>query len=200
MSSEDSSSSTECIICFGNYDNVFKLPKVLCCGHTFCLECLARINVTSEEPRIISCPVCREPTRLPGGKGLPALENNQDALSHLPSPLQHVQSVRFSRNKGLLYVKKPQPISILKETPISTVSQSLEIGRPEPRIPQHAAINHRILLTSWWFYAGVIGILLLVLAIILASIFVFVISPSYNGGRQHSSQNSVTEVNSSHSP
>ncbi|CAG02735.1 unnamed protein product, partial [Tetraodon nigroviridis] len=62
---QDDIEDTECAVCFCTYDNVFKTPKLLACGHTFCLECLARINVTSAELKTLSCPICREVTRLP---------------------------------------------------------------------------------------------------------------------------------------
>ncbi|XP_043938178.1 RING finger protein 225-like [Protopterus annectens] len=145
MSLEDSSSDTECAICFSNYDNVFKLPKVLYCGHTFCLECLARINISAEVPDSILCPICRNYTKVPEGKGLPALDNNQDVLSSLPASLQHAQSVRFSRDKGCLYVNKLFPPSFLKAGQISTVSLSLDLRneRPPPQPLPSRILNSR---------------------------------------------------------
>ncbi|KAF7707949.1 hypothetical protein HF521_017006 [Silurus meridionalis] len=49
----------ECAVCFSQFSNVFNTPKVLQCGHTFCLECLARINIKSSQPDSLQCPLCR---------------------------------------------------------------------------------------------------------------------------------------------
>jgi len=97
---------TECIVCFCSYDNVFKTPKLLACGHTFCLECLARINVSSPEVTSLSCPMCREPTQIPHGRDLPQLGNNLAVFRKLPPEMQRALSVRFKRSKGKLFLKK----------------------------------------------------------------------------------------------
>ncbi|XP_069581110.1 RING finger protein 223-like, partial [Brachyistius frenatus] len=55
--SEESCPDLECSICFSQFNNVFRCPKMLQCKHTFCLECLARINVKSAEPGAIQCPL-----------------------------------------------------------------------------------------------------------------------------------------------
>ncbi len=84
----------ECAICFCQFNNVFNTPKVLQCKHTFCLECLARMNVKSIQPETIQCPLCRAFTPLPDF-GLPKLANDSTVLSYLPAAMQHVYSIRF---------------------------------------------------------------------------------------------------------
>nr|XP_021327250.1 RING finger protein 223-like [Danio rerio] len=116
----------ECAICFCQFNNVFNTPKVLQCKHTFCLECLARMNIKSNQPETIQCPLCRSYTPLPD-LGLPKLANNSTVLSYLPSAMQHVYSIRFNRNKGKLQVKRV-PSSVPIHT--HTVSQSLDVGMP----------------------------------------------------------------------
>uniref|UniRef100_A0A3B4WKB7 RING-type domain-containing protein n=1 Tax=Seriola lalandi dorsalis TaxID=1841481 RepID=A0A3B4WKB7_SERLL len=71
-----------CAICFSQFNNVFRCPKMLHCKHTFCLECLARINVKSAQPSAIQCPLCRSLTPLPA-LGLPKLTTDPDVLSFL---------------------------------------------------------------------------------------------------------------------
>lgn len=102
---EDSCPDLECTICFSQFNNVFRCPKMLQCKHTFCLECLARINVKSAQPSAIQCPLCRSLTPLPT-LGLPRLATDSDVLSCLPATMQRVYSVRFVRSKGKLQVKR----------------------------------------------------------------------------------------------
>lgn len=116
----------ECAICFCQFNNVFNTPKVLQCKHTFCLECLARMNVKSTQPDSIQCPLCRAYTPLPD-LGLPKLANDSTVLSYLPAAMQHVYSIRFNRNKGKLQVKRvPSSAPALTQT----VSQTLDVGNP----------------------------------------------------------------------
>lgn len=114
----DGAPDLECAICFSQFNNVFRTPKMLQCKHTFCLECLARMNVKSSEPDAIHCPLCRGVTPLPD-LGLPKLETNPTVLSYLPRAMQRVCSIRFSRSRGRLQVKGPP-----------TVSDSLDLGHP----------------------------------------------------------------------
>ncbi|XP_035514813.1 mucin-1 [Morone saxatilis] len=103
--SEETCPDLECSICFSQFNNIFRCPKVLQCKHTFCLECLARINVKSAQPNAIQCPLCRSFTPLPN-LGLPRLATDSDVLSYLPAAMQRVYSIRFIRNKGKLQVKR----------------------------------------------------------------------------------------------
>lgn len=116
----------ECAVCFSQFNNVFNTPKMLQCSHTFCLECLARINIKSSQPESLQCPLCRAYTPLPN-LGLPKLATDVAVLSCLPEAMQHVYSIRFNRNRGRLQVKRV-PSSI----PASPGNQrrSLDLGAP----------------------------------------------------------------------
>lgn len=103
--SENTCPDLECSICFSQFNNVFRCPKMLQCRHTFCLECLARINVKSAQPSTIQCPLCRGVTTLPA-LGLPTLATDVSVLTYLPAAMQRVYSVRFQRSKGKLQVKR----------------------------------------------------------------------------------------------
>ena len=38
-----------CIVCFGSYDLVTRLPRRLHCGHAFCQACLRRLDTVINE-------------------------------------------------------------------------------------------------------------------------------------------------------
>lgn len=116
----------ECAVCFSQFNNVFNTPKVLQCGHTFCLECLARMNIKSSQPESLQCPLCRAYTPLPS-LGLPKLDTDMAVLSCLPEAMQHVYSIRFSRNRGKLQVKRlPSTVT----PPANNQRRSLDLGTP----------------------------------------------------------------------
>ncbi|XP_049908107.1 RING finger protein 225 [Epinephelus moara] len=110
---------------------------MLQCKHTFCLECLARINVKSAEPNAIQCPLCRGLTPLPT-LGLPKLATNSDMLSYLPAAMQRVYSIRFQRSKGKLQVKSSsqghQRWGQRSLTSLRSVNRSLDVGLPSPPV------------------------------------------------------------------
>ncbi|XP_014869190.1 PREDICTED: RING finger protein 225-like [Poecilia mexicana] len=136
--SDESGPDLECAICFSQFNNVFRCPKMLNCKHTFCLECLARMNVKSAEPSAIQCPLCRGLTPLPP-LGLPKLATDSDVLSYLPAAMQRVYSIRFIRNKGKLQVKRSSDgpsrsgrPGRLSMTSLRSVNRTLDVGLPTP--------------------------------------------------------------------
>ncbi|KAJ8005620.1 hypothetical protein DPEC_G00119830 [Dallia pectoralis] len=120
----------ECSICFSQFNNVFRTPKMLQCQHTFCLECLARMNVKSTQPDSIQCPLCRGLTPLPE-LGLPKLATNPTVVSYLPAAMQRIYSIRFNRVTGKLQVKRPTDTAPCQPV-IRSISQSLDVGLPSP--------------------------------------------------------------------
>ncbi|XP_071386072.1 E3 ubiquitin-protein ligase RNF183 [Centroberyx affinis] len=197
---EDDVDDTECVVCFCSYDNVFKTPKLLSCGHTFCLECLARINVSSVELKSLSCPVCRELTDLPHGRDLPQLGNNQDIFRKLPPDMQRALSIRFKRNKGKLVLKNPPPSSPTKSSTLTlpkkkqdsqlvaggdihlgTVEQGItpatvvDVGRPPNRVRGRL---RRLFRSDQCYYAVVASIITITVALMLVGILAFVVIPN----------------------
>ncbi|MED6250256.1 hypothetical protein ATANTOWER_027933, partial [Ataeniobius toweri] len=56
-----------CIVCFGSYDLLTRLPRRLHCGHAFCQDCLKRLDTVINEQVWIPCPQCRQNTPRPRG-------------------------------------------------------------------------------------------------------------------------------------
>ncbi|KAL7832188.1 hypothetical protein AOLI_G00297360 [Acnodon oligacanthus] len=198
---EDNLEDTECPVCFCTYDNVFKTPKILACGHTFCLECLARINVSSAEIKTLSCPVCRELTEIRHGRDLPQLGNNEDVFRKLPPQMQRAQSVRFERSKGKLVLKKPPPGSSPSKTSLKlpgfdkqqrqvqpgpdlpsgvieegiAVVTIIDVGRPPNRMRGRLG---RVFHSNRCYYAVVAAIIIVTVALMIVGILTFVVMPN----------------------
>ncbi|XP_063794373.1 RING finger protein 225-like [Pseudophryne corroboree] len=171
-SSLDGDGLSECVICFTPYDTLFHLPKVLSCGHVFCLECLSRITVGSTAPESLPCPVCREPTSLPKNKGPPALSTDKHLLSRLNKSLTcPVPSLRFNRKRGLLYVPQTNSLNV------SSVSLSVDLGRPppEPHSPRRLCLLFRS--GGCIFYGSIVLIVALTVALVLAGVYIFYLLP-----------------------
>uniref|UniRef100_A0A7M4F239 RING-type domain-containing protein n=1 Tax=Crocodylus porosus TaxID=8502 RepID=A0A7M4F239_CROPO len=123
-SQEELALEMECAICYSQYNNAFRALKVLQCQHTFCLECLARINVKSQLPDTIQCPMCWSYTRLPDS-GPPKLDNNLAILSCLPKGMNRTCSIHFSHSKGRLWLKQlPEGSSTFPHLLLSQVSDA----------------------------------------------------------------------------
>ncbi|XP_028656583.2 E3 ubiquitin-protein ligase RNF183 isoform X1 [Erpetoichthys calabaricus] len=183
-------SDTECVICFCSYDNVFKAPKVLTCNHTFCLECLARINVSHEKGTTLVCPVCRLETQLPGANGLPTLQNNQEIFRQLPPDMQDAMSVRFNRKKGRLWVKrKVDPASFIKPVKVNSVSLSLDVGRPPSQVRSRTM---RVLRSNWCYCLAIFIFSLVAVMLVFAGIYIFVVMPGFTGSSGNENNNNST--------
>ena len=65
MASEDAivAQRLECSLCF----ELMQEPKQLSCTHTFCKDCLAKLYQCQRKTDQISCPVCRQTTKLQNG-------------------------------------------------------------------------------------------------------------------------------------
>ncbi|KAM5146290.1 RING finger protein 225-like isoform 1-T2 [Mantella aurantiaca] len=172
----DADGLSECVICFTPYDTLFHLPKILSCGHVFCLECLSRMTVGSTEPESLPCPVCRMATPVPPKKGPPALSTDRNLLTRLNKSLTcPTPSLRFNRKRGLLYVPQSNSLNI------SSVSLSVDLGRPPP--DPHSPRNWCMLLRSGGcvFYGSIILIVILTVALILAGVYIFYLLPLHYG-------------------
>ncbi|TNN39355.1 RING finger protein 183 [Liparis tanakae] len=195
----DEVEDTECAVCFCSYDNVFRTPKLLACGHTFCLECLARINVASPELKTLRCPVCRELTELPHGRDLTRLGNNQDVIGKLPAAMRTARSIRFKRSRGKLLLKGPPRGAaapgfftlLKKKSPAAAAGEGgdlhlgaleqgiapatvVDVGRPPSQVRGRM---RRLFRSDQCYYVVVAAIATVTVALMLVGILAFVIIP-----------------------
>ncbi|XP_007898555.1 RING finger protein 223-like [Callorhinchus milii] len=169
--SEDKFHDLECTICFSDYNNGFRVPKVLECGHVFCLECLARMNMKSHVAEAILCPMCRGISQVPLA-GLPKLNNDPAILSALPNDMKRIYSVRFNRTKGRLLMHKPRS-QIKKKVFVNSVSQTLDVSNPSQ--PVIYSLRKRICwpLSKAKYCLATFVIIVVTLALFFVSIWAF---------------------------
>ncbi|XP_010156758.1 PREDICTED: RING finger protein 186, partial [Eurypyga helias] len=74
----------DCLICFNKY-SIYRVPKLLDCQHAFCAVCLKLILSKDGSTWIITCPLCRKATSVPGGL-IRTLQNKGDIMEHLENP------------------------------------------------------------------------------------------------------------------
>lgn len=84
-------SGHECPICFESYDEAQRLPKLLGCGHTFCLSCLSSLVPAAAARQVpsIVCPYCSKETQLNDARTVYALISGaapKPAAAPLPRP------------------------------------------------------------------------------------------------------------------
>ncbi|XP_028998585.1 RING finger domain-containing protein [Betta splendens] len=85
----------ECPICYQEYNQHNKCPRMLECLHVFCTECLQRLRLCPREPSdpssppAIPCPLCRHLTPLGTGSAL-CLPSNSRILAKLPPMAFHL--------------------------------------------------------------------------------------------------------------
>lgn len=135
----------ECPSCYENFDEEARVPRNLPCGHTFCQECLLKV----EQKRLSLCPLCRTPfqknlkaVKLP--KNFIALElamKHQDMMKkNALCAIHPKESLRFFCNtcktlmcaecifdhSGHEFVRKEESVYVLKENALRVFNSMRE--------------------------------------------------------------------------
>ncbi|KAG3282297.1 hypothetical protein H1C71_032909 [Ictidomys tridecemlineatus] len=79
----------ECLVCREPY-SCARCPKVLSCQHTFCAVCLKLLLCVQDDSWVVTCPLCRKPTTVPGGL-ICSLRDQETVVGQLAQPCLEVR-------------------------------------------------------------------------------------------------------------
>ncbi|XP_038603211.1 E3 ubiquitin-protein ligase RNF186 [Tachyglossus aculeatus] len=93
-SSPDSSEASDdrdvdCVVCCNRY-GPYRPPKLLACQHAFCAVCLKLLLRVKESAWVITCPLCRENTAVPGGL-IGGLRDHEEERRQMEKPRKEVR-------------------------------------------------------------------------------------------------------------
>ncbi|XP_059832301.1 E3 ubiquitin-protein ligase RNF182-like [Hypanus sabinus] len=116
----------ECHICCHDYNWSDKCPRELECLHTFCTECLVRLEGHCR----ISCPLCRYSTEL-GALGALGLPRQQHVLSKMPVSAERGGGVASLSQQVILTLDSGETAVVR----LPTISLSVEQGEGQRAAP-----------------------------------------------------------------
>ncbi|GCC34074.1 hypothetical protein chiPu_0012547 [Chiloscyllium punctatum] len=150
----------ECPVCFLVYDNASKTPLLLPCGHTFCMECLARICIFLKLDDRFPCPLCRTAVAIPPG-GVPKLTPNLEIMSTFPPALQTRQQA-WLEGSQLCWLKRDE----YEDTATVVTLPLLPHPNPELSNPSHLVRVHRPaqIPRYWLFFSNCCWVTVLIMA------------------------------------
>lgn len=133
-----------CPICFESYDRIKKIPKILPCMHTFCLECLYSINNSNiNNITNIDCPVCKRHCTLPseGVRSIPSNFGYVDLLE-MVNTRSAGKSISYSTSSATAAVAI-QNINLNSPVvaSINTLNQNIELQSSDNKQEIHQTIT-----------------------------------------------------------
>ncbi|KAG8447395.1 hypothetical protein GDO86_014752 [Hymenochirus boettgeri] len=128
----------DCPVCWNPY-NALRLPKLLECNHSFCTECLARLNVASQIRNRLLCPLCRHITILNINQGISDLPTNSDILRQLKLELPTPRPCFCIKDPLKLHLFQ-QPPSVYTLNVGPEYDSSLESQMPLTTIPSNGTL------------------------------------------------------------
>ena len=94
----------KCAICLDTYTD----PKLLQCFHVFCSDCLDKFAAQSQQEQVLTCPTCRQCTRIPSG-GVTGLQS----AFHVNHLLEIMKNGEMTKDED----KNPSPSPAKKVIP-----------------------------------------------------------------------------------
>ncbi|XP_068135461.1 E3 ubiquitin-protein ligase TRIM32-like [Hyperolius riggenbachi] len=96
-----------CAICTERYSETDRRPKLLCCGHTFCGNCLEKLFCdtlllpANEHDPALRCPSCRQTTPMLNVWRVPHLSDNFAIINFLTAEETHKQYCKKHKDEKL---------------------------------------------------------------------------------------------------
>uniref|UniRef100_A0A1I7WY03 RING-type domain-containing protein n=1 Tax=Heterorhabditis bacteriophora TaxID=37862 RepID=A0A1I7WY03_HETBA len=111
-----------CGICFQLYDETVRVPKILFCGHTYCLSCMN--SLVHHNGPFPMCPVCRKITR----QRVEKLPNNFQLLREFKNVANEELNYNSNfHNNGDVYLKMHSTITVLRESTFLEILSRFEL-------------------------------------------------------------------------
>ena len=98
----------ECEFCLNPWNSDFRIPKILPCGHTFCLKCLYGLKDKLKKDEKFKCPSCK--------REIDTIKNKKDILnlpknSQLLSLLDKVETQKSRTNLSNISMSMSIPVN-----------------------------------------------------------------------------------------
>ncbi|XP_026568002.1 probable E3 ubiquitin-protein ligase RNF183 [Pseudonaja textilis] len=179
---EEPSSVSECPVCWNAFDNVFRTPKLLRCGHSFCIECLAHLSLIAAAQNQLPCPLCRCLTLLPANQKVTELPTNVPLLHKLGLEPKHVilegrQLCLKEKRKIRYFLRQPRVYTLdlgldpeLGTQPYSESPQPATVANT-PTVPRRALLRECIRNPHLRIFTYLMVIILSVTLLLVFSVF-----------------------------
>ncbi|XP_078496995.1 E3 ubiquitin-protein ligase RNF183 [Lissotriton helveticus] len=168
----------DCPVCWNPFNNTFRIPKLLDCQHSFCLECLARLSLLSQFRNQLQCPLCRHQTVLQPDQLITDLPHNETVLNHLRlEPNQIILEGRqlcFKDERKSRFHSRPPTVYTLTlgMEPGSRVETPNYTEQPQiPSIPSESSDHNCFHNPQFRLFAYVMATIVSVTLLLIFSIF-----------------------------
>ncbi|XP_029469465.1 E3 ubiquitin-protein ligase RNF183 [Rhinatrema bivittatum] len=168
----------DCPVCWSPYNNTFRTPKLLDCGHCFCLECLARLSLVSQPCSRLQCPLCRQPTVLQPKQPITDLPTNSAVLAQLRLEPNQI----MLEGRQLCFKDSRTSRFFTRQPTVYTLTLGMEQGgqpemspnqvHPHPAtIPSHSSLCHCFRNPQFRIFLYLMATMLSVTLLLIFSIF-----------------------------
>ncbi|KAM8933724.1 E3 ubiquitin-protein ligase RNF183 [Pelodytes ibericus] len=165
----------DCPVCWNSYNTTFRMPKLLHCRHSFCMECLARLSIATHVRNRLQCPLCRHNTALGVNQLVTDLPTNTLILTQMKLPLNqqgHRLCAKDTRRLNL-FVRPPSvyTLNIGADSGSLVDAQHTQIQTPLPNIPSDDSFRQCLRNPQLRMFLYLMMTMLIVSLLLIFSIF-----------------------------